>query len=55
MIPGDRKANLPFSDEDKEALLNQGDDIESIPSENTAAAWEEWATAYDVRDPKIMK
>ena len=39
---------MTFSDIDKEALLKVGEDIHNICSEDIAAAWEKWATDYDV-------
>lgn len=45
---------LPFSIAEKELLLNHGEDIENIPFENRAAAWEKWASDDDVSDLSII-
>ena len=41
---------LSFSVAEKELLLKHGEDIENIPFEHRAAAWEKWASDDDVSD-----
>ena len=45
---------LPFSVAEKELLLKHGEDIENIPLENRAAAWEKWASDEDVSGFSII-
>lgn len=37
-----------FSEKDAEALLEFGDDIMDIPAESMGAAFEAWASGFDV-------
>ena len=54
MVRTRRKEKPPFSDEDKEALLNLGEDILNLDPEKKAAAWEKWAAHSEVSLHKIV-
>ena len=54
MQRGEPSERLPFSFAEKELLLKHGEDIEDIPFEHRAAAWEKWASNGDVSDFSII-
>ena len=42
------KTRIGFSEEDMKILLENGEHIHDIPSENVADAWKAWACEHDV-------